>query len=151
MRSIARTPTRVKALRDNIARYLKVHAETEGNMAIMRQRWASDQLPVVALDAANEPAHMIDDGIVSSALRRHVLENIPDEAVRESHIEGNPDTSETITLIIPKLLNVLMPSDRKQINNFLHAAVRTSLKKSQILQGRFEQAERPPRGSLPAG
>jgi hypothetical protein len=42
MRSIARTPTRVKALylcRDNIARFLKVHAETEGNMAIiMRQR-----------------------------------------------------------------------------------------------------------------
>jgi hypothetical protein len=35
MRSIARTPTRVKALdlcRDNIARFLKVHAETEGNI-----------------------------------------------------------------------------------------------------------------------
>ena len=48
----------------------------------------SDQLPVVALDAANEPTQMIDDGIVSSALRGHVLGNIPDEAVRESHIEG---------------------------------------------------------------
>lgn len=86
MRSIARTPTRVKALylcRDNIARFLKVHAETEGDMAtIMRQRWASDQLPVVALDAANEPTQMIDDGKISSALRGHVLGNIPDEAVR---------------------------------------------------------------------
>ena len=106
MRSIARTPTRVKALylcRDNIARFLKVHAETEGDMAtIMRQRWASDQLPVVALDAANEPTQMIDDGIVSSALRGHVLGNIPDEAVRESHIDGNPDTSETITRIVAK-------------------------------------------------
>ncbi len=74
MRSIARTPTRVKALylcRDNIARFPKVHAETEGNMAIiMRQRWASEQLSVVALDAANEPAQMIDDGIVSSAHKR---------------------------------------------------------------------------------
>ncbi len=64
---------------------------------IMRQRWAWDQLLVVALDAANEPAQLIDDGIVSSALRGHVLANIPDDAVRESHIEGNPDTSETIT------------------------------------------------------
>ncbi len=64
---------------------------------IMRQRWASDQLPVVALDAANEPTQMIDDGKISSALRGHVLGNLPDEAVRESHIDGNPDTSETIT------------------------------------------------------
>lgn len=46
--------------------FLKVHAETEGDMAtIMRQRWASDQLPVVALDAANEPTQMIDDGKIS--------------------------------------------------------------------------------------
>jgi hypothetical protein len=47
MRSIARTPTRVKALdlcRDNIARFLEDHAETEGDI-IRRQQWASDQLP----------------------------------------------------------------------------------------------------------
>ncbi len=60
MRSIARTPTRVKALylsRDNIARILEDHAETKGGMAIiMRQRWESDQLPIVTLDAASEPA-----------------------------------------------------------------------------------------------
>jgi hypothetical protein len=55
---------------DNIARFLEDHAETEGDVAIiMRQQWALDQLPVVTLDAANEPAQMIDDGIVSSALR----------------------------------------------------------------------------------
>ncbi len=59
------------------------------------------QLPVVTLDAANEPAQMIDDE-VSSALRGHVLGNIPDEAVLESHVEGNPDTSETITRIVAK-------------------------------------------------
>jgi hypothetical protein len=90
---------RVKVLylcRDNIARFLKVHAETEGDMAIiMRQQWASDQLPVFTLDAANDPAQMIDDGIVSSALRGHVLGNIPDEAVRESHIEGKPDARQS--------------------------------------------------------
>ena len=48
-RSIARTPTRVKALylcRDNIARFLKVHAETEGNKTIiMRQRWHRTSCP----------------------------------------------------------------------------------------------------------
>jgi hypothetical protein len=40
---------------------------------------------------------MIDDGIVSSALRGHVLGSISDEAVLENR--GNPDTSETITSI----------------------------------------------------
>jgi hypothetical protein len=64
---------------------------------IMRQQWASDQRPVVTFDAANEPAQMIDDGAVSSARRGHVLGSVPDEAVLESHIGGNPDTSETIT------------------------------------------------------
>jgi hypothetical protein len=44
-------------------------------MALVTTPWqcASDQLPVVTLDAANEPAQMIDDGIVSSARRGHVL------------------------------------------------------------------------------
>jgi hypothetical protein len=83
MRSIARTPTRVKALylcRDNIARFLEDH-ETEGDTAI-----------IMRLDAANEPSQRIDDGIVSSTLRGHVLGSIPDEAVLESHFVGNPDT-----------------------------------------------------------
>ncbi len=112
MRSIARTPTRVKALylcRDHIARFLKVHAETEGNMAIiMRQRWASDHLPVVTLDAPNEPAQMIDDGIVSSALRGHVLGNIPSEkaALRATqtqapHAAGDAENINTTNSSLP--------------------------------------------------
>jgi hypothetical protein len=64
---------------------------------------AADQLPVVTLYAENEPAQTIDDGIFSSALRGHVLGSVPDEAVLESHIGGNPDISETITRIVAKL------------------------------------------------
>ncbi len=96
-----RTPTHVNALylcRDNIARFLKVHAETEGDMAIiMRQQWASDQLPVGKRTSADDRRRNSQLGST-----RHVLGNIPDEAVRESHIEGNPDPSNTITHIVAK-------------------------------------------------
>jgi hypothetical protein len=61
----------------------------------MRQQWATDQLPVATLDAANEAAQTIDDGIVSSVLRGHVLESVPDEAVLESHIGGTRIVAKT--------------------------------------------------------
>ena len=99
---MVRTSTRVKALYlYNIARFLENQGETEGDMAaIVRAQWATDQLPVDNIAAAEDPAVPPDDGIVSSALRGHVLGDLPDASVQV----GDPDTSEAVTRQTAKLL-----------------------------------------------
>jgi hypothetical protein len=69
----------------------------------MRQQWATDRLPVVTLDAANEPAQTINDGFVAARPYAGTCgSNLPDEAVLESHIGGNPDVGATITRVVAK-------------------------------------------------
>ncbi len=99
--------TRVKALylcRDNIARFLEDHAEIEGDVAIiLRQQWASDQLPVVTLDAGNEPAQMIDDGsqLGPTRAREYTRRSRPRKPhrgqprhKRDNHLHRSQDTSD---------------------------------------------------------
>ncbi len=72
---------------------------------IMQQQWASDQLPGVTLDAENEPAQTIGDGIVSSAYagtcsgayRTKPSREAASEATRhkqDNHPHRSQDTSE---------------------------------------------------------
>jgi hypothetical protein len=75
--------------------------------ALLRGQWGMEQLPFVSIVAPEPPVPpagdgvvisvpTIDDVVVTSNLRGHVLGNVPDANVLRSHVSGDPDTGAAV-------------------------------------------------------
>ncbi len=90
MRAIARASTRGKALclcRANVARFSTPTRRATDEWGRSCARWATEQLLVISVTMSTAPVPA-DDGMVSSILRGHVLGDVPEASVQESHIRG---------------------------------------------------------------